>query len=327
MNTSETSFFANNLQVTYEPKLLEHAVKKLIYDQFAIKRGLAPNSSSKTLRFRRRCEADLNAVGAPKALTEGVAPTEDRDVSYENVDITLGQRGQISKTTDVLDALELLQVVKDTVSLMGDECALDADSLMRNQLSHPTTGLRRMYTGGAADFAALKAKTANEARMTPKDLLRAAAQLKTKKAPTINGVYVAVIPPAVEFDILNHPDWKEIVRYQNANKLFKGEIGDFGGIRLVRHDNPFREDAAEGTYDAAGEIFTVHVLGATAYGCADMAKLGGFKPKMIILDKPDKSDPLGQLIKMGWKSFWGSGVLNRNYGISLRCKSEFVEAV
>ncbi|MEN9631952.1 MAG: hypothetical protein RL077_356 [Verrucomicrobiota bacterium] len=326
MGTTSTTFAAY-LQKVYNPKLLETVKNILVLDQFALQKGLQPNSSSKQLSFRRRNEADLSAPGAPGALTEGVAPTIDRDVSYTEVVVTLAQRGAISKTTDVVTATELLEVVKDTVALLGEECALDADRIIATQLSDATTGLKKRYAGGATTFAGLVALTNNQGRLSPTDLIGAMTQLRAKKAPTIGGVYVAVLPPQVEYDILNHPDWKDIIKYQNADRMFKGEIGNFAGMRLVRHTNPFIEantGGTEGTYSASGAIFVVHVLGKDAYGICDMAKLGGFKPKVEILDQADKSDPLNQKTIIGWKSYWGSTVLNRDFGVNVRCKSEFV---
>jgi cell division protein FtsI (penicillin-binding protein 3) len=57
------------------------------YSVFARDGDLPRNIGSRTVRFFRREEADLTRPGAPIALTEGVAPTVSRDVTYQSVEV------------------------------------------------------------------------------------------------------------------------------------------------------------------------------------------------------------------------------------------------
>ena len=327
-NTSAS--LANTYRTYYEKQLLQHAVKKLEFAQYGKPGQLLPKSGGKVIRYFRRVEASLTGTGAPAALTEGTPPANSRDISYVPVDIPLGQRGQTSTTTDVADATGLLNFINDSISLLGEECALDADTIVRNQLHDLATGLQRRYAQGLADFAAVAAATDSAGRLTPRDVLAASKQLFINRAPKINGVYVCLVSPEVAYDILNNAEWREVIRQNYAEKYFKGEIGDLLGTRIVEHNNAFVEksDGAEGTYvdpEAGGNIFSTVVLGAEAFGVPDMKKLGGSpsKPTVIINNKPDKSDPLNQKTIVGWKSYWGSAVLNKKYGQIIRSRTEF----
>lgn len=324
-----SSQFAAQLQKQQEPKLLQHAVQALRLAEYGKKHSLKPNHNSKIVEFFRPAVADLTAAGAPVALTEGGQNLTDYDMSYTAVPITLQQRGQVARVSDIVNNVALLNFVKDTVARMGETAALDADSLCRDALAHQTTGLSKLYAQNVADWAALAALGATPAagKLVPKDILRARTRLEVNRAPMINGKYVMVVPPQVAHDILNNPEWREVIRHNDADKYFKGVIGEIFGVVIVVATNPFREavGGAEGTYASNGGIYTSFVLGAESFGVVDMASLGGspFKPQVVILDKPDKSDRLGQYISIGWKAYWGTGVLNPSFGVALRSLSEF----
>ena len=57
----------------------------------------------------------------------------------------------------------------------------------------------------------------------------------------------------------------------------------------------------------------------------DLKKLGGLpqRPQIIINDQPDKSDPLNQLVMVGWKAAYVAMILQPTWGIALRSKSRF----
>lgn len=318
------------LQKQQEPKLLEHAKHNLVLANYGKKHKLKPNQNNRTVTFYRRAAADLTAAGAPTTLTEGGQTLTDRDLTYTAVDVSLTQYGQTARVSDIMSHIALLDFVKDNVALMGEEAALKADSIIRDQLSHPTTGLAKIYAQKLANFNALVGATNAAGRLLPSDILRAVTILENNRAPMINGKYVFIVPPAVASDILNNAEWREVIRNNDAEKYFKGVIGELFNAIIVKHTNPFREANTvdtEGTYAAAGTIYSCYALGAEAFGIVDMDSLGGspFKPQIIILDKADKSDKLNQYINIGWKTYWGSAVLNATFGLTVRCKTEFAD--
>jgi len=330
-----STLVANTIQPLYSKKLLDHAVADVRLLEFAQQQELGANAGNTSVRFFRPPQADLAAAGAPAALTEGVAPTVYRDIAFTPIDIALGQIGQVSKVTDIANNVGLVRYLDTAITLMGEEFALDVDTRMRNQLVHQTTGLTKRYGQGLADFATLAAATTANGCIIPRDILDAKTRLAINRTPKIGGYYVAIAPPQVTRDMLNNAAWLSLVSAQNAAKVFKGEIGEYSGVKIIEATNPFTEDETEGTFDdvlaggavnTTGLIYSTIVTGKGAYGGVNMKKMGSSldKPTIIINDKADKSDPLNQFVLIGWKAYWASVVLNANWGVTLRTKSQFL---
>jgi N4-gp56 family major capsid protein len=330
-----TTAVSNTIQPHYSKKLLGRAVQMTRLAEFAQAESIEPGSGSTSVRFYRPPQADLTATGAPALLTEGTAPTNFRDIAYTPVDATLVQLGQVAKVTDIANTVGLVKYLDTTIDLFGDEYALDMDTRLRNILIHQTTGFTKRYAQGAATFAALAAASLANAAMVPRDLLDSMTALKLARTPMINGHYVAVVPPQGTRDILNNSEFREVVRQNYADKIFKGEIGDFYGLRITEGTNPFTEDETEGTiattFSAAGTnttglIYSTIVTGKGGYGTVDMKKLGGVakKPQIIVVDKPDSGNPLNQYTIVGWKAYWVGIMLNTAWGVTLRHKTQYV---
>lgn len=329
-----TSGVSNTIQSRYSKKLLERAIQLTRLQDFATQEALEPGVGATSIRFFRPPQADLTATGAPAALSEGVAPTDFRDIAYTPIDVSLSQRGQVAKVTDIANYVGLVKYLDTAIDLMGDEFALDIDTQIRNKLVHASTGFTKRYAQGAADFSALASATLANGALLPRDFLDAMTRLKINRAPMINGHYVAIVAPQASRDILNNSEFREVVRQNYADKIFKGEIGDYFGLRIVEGTNPFTEDETEGTlatsFSSAGSnttgfIYSAIVTGKGGYGTVDMKKLGGVakKPQVVVVNTPDSGNPLNQYTIVGWKAYWAATVLNTAWGVTLRHKTQF----
>jgi N4-gp56 family major capsid protein len=329
-----TSAVSNTIQPHYSKKLLGRAVQMTRLLDFAQLEAIEPGTGATSVRFYRPPQADLTATGAPAALTENTAPTDFRDISYTAVDVSLGQRGQVAKVSDIANTVGLVKYLDTTIDLFGDEFALDVDTIIRDKLVHASTGFTKRYAQGLANFAAISPATLANSVLIPRDFLDAMTRLKLNRAPMINGHYVAIVPPQGTRDIMNNSEFREVVRQNYADKIFKGEIGDYYGLRIIEGTNPFTEDETEGTlattFSAAdtnttGFVYSTIITGKGGYGAVDMKKLGGVskKPQIIVVDKPDSGNPLNQFVIVGWKAYWASVVLNTSWGITLRHKTQF----
>lgn len=330
----DTTAVSNTIQPYYNKKLLDHAVQETRLTEFAMQEELPPGIGATSVRFFRPPSADLSATGAPAALTEGTAPTNFRDISYTAIDVTLAQLGQVAKVTDIANTVGLVKYLDTAIQLMGEEFALDVDTRIRNILCHASTGLTKRYAQGNANFAALAGATLANGKVIPRDFLDSLTYLKKQRAPKINGCYVAIAPPEGTRDILNNSEFREVVRQNYADKIFKGEVGDFYGCRIIEGTNAFQEDETEGTYastfssagtNTTGLIYSTIITGKGAYGAVNMKKMGASlqKPQVIIVDKPDSGNPLGQYLIVGWKAYWAGVRLNQAWGIALRHKTEY----
>lgn len=331
-----TTLVANTIQPKYSKKLLEKAVQMTRLNEFAMREPLPANSGNNSIRFYRPEAANMAATGAPAALTEGTPPVNYRTITYTPIDVPLQQRGQVMRVSDITSNVGLLNYLDNGIDLMGEEFALDVEIIERNQLVHQTNGLSKRYAQGLANFAGLAAATLANGCIVPRDLLDGMTRLKLNRAPKIKGWYVAYVPPQVSRDIINSTEFRDVVKQNYAEKIFKGEIGEYNGCKIVEGTVPFSEDETEGTFsdtfnaagtNTTGLIYSSLILGAGAFGAVDLPKAGSSpdkKPSIIVNDKPDKADPLNQFITVGWKAYWGSAVLNANFGITLRTKSQFV---
>lgn len=332
-----TSAVSNTIQPHYSKKLLAHAVQMTSLMDYAVKESIEPGAGVTSVRFFRPPAADLTATGAPAALTEGTAPTNYRDIAYTPVDVALGQLGQVAKVTDIASTVGLVKYLDTAIELMGEEFALKVDTDIRNKLvdsASAGTGFTKRYAQGLANYAAISAASLANSVLIPRDFLDAMTALKLARAPKINGCYVAILPPQATRDILNNSEFREVVRYNDANRIFKGEIGDYYGLRLIEGTNPFKEDETEQTEatsfsgagtNTTGFVYSTIITGKNAYGVVDMKKLGGVakKPQIVVVDKADSGNPLNQFTMVGWKAYWAATVLNSAWGIVLRHKTQY----
>lgn len=332
LGTFNTSLVANTILPLYSKKLLAKAVQETRLIEFAQQEELPAGQGNTSMRFFRPPAADLTATGAPAALTEGVAPTNFRSTAYTAIDVALAQRGQVSRVTDVANNVGLVKYLDTVIELQGEEFALDIDTILRNQLVHQTTGLTKRYAQGLANYAAIAPATLANSCLVPRDFLDAMTMLKINRAPLVKGCYVAVVPPQGSRDIMNNVDFREVVRNNHADKIFKAEIGEYFGLKIVEGTNPFTEDETEGTFAATfsalntnttGFVFSTIITGKNSFGAVNMKKMGSslMKPQVVVVTNPDSANPLAQFIVVGWKAYWGSALLNPAWGVTLRHKS------
>jgi N4-gp56 family major capsid protein len=65
-------------------------------------------------------------------------------------------------------------------------------------------------------------------------------------------------------------------------------------------------------------VYPVFIFGRGAYGQVVLDNV-----KITLLTQADKSDPLNQLRVVGWKSFWGTIILNQQFFMRIECTSNF----
>ena len=324
MMTSSTTELAHQYQTYFSKKMLPRAKQALVLEQFAARSPFPKNAGSKTIRFFRKAAGAASNV---TALTEGVALATYREIDLDYVEATLVQYGEVAKISDVLSWTELFNTLNETIDTMGEDAALHADQIIRNEIvSGITAAGNKRYAQGLANFNALVAASASAGKMTIDDLLGAMTQLQIKRAPHKNGEYVAIVPPEIAYNIMLDTKFVNLSTYSDKSLIMNGEVGKWYGVRIVVTTVPFREaatDDTEGTYAASGPIYTSIVVGSDAFGSSIMAGGSPFSPKVMISDKADKADPLNQYLMAGWKSYWTAKTLNPLWAVTIRSKTTF----
>ena len=220
------------MKTFYDKTLIELAGPNLVFDQFAQKRPI-PQGSGKTIEFRK-----FNSL--PKALkpiTEGVTPTGS-SLTVVPVTATVDQYGDYVELTDMLEMTSVDPIVVEATKQLADQAGRTIDTVVRNQIIGGTNVnyCPLVAADGTETEVVSRYDLTPDAKLRVKDVFKAAAQLKTMNAPTIDGSYVAVIHPYVAYDLMQDAkgQWLDIQKYTDPKSILKGEIGTLGGVRFVQ---------------------------------------------------------------------------------------------
>jgi N4-gp56 family major capsid protein len=327
LQTTVSSGTSAQFQPYLNKKLLNYAKQKLVMDQFAKTMPYPKDAGATSMKFFRPRVGDRTNV---QTLSEGVPISTFTDNSRTSVTFTLNQYGQASKISDVMTYLALFNELDASVEGMGQDAALHLDYILTSATVPNVASGNKHYSGGAATFNALNALTAAQGAMAIVDLLWASTKLTKTRAPEAKGGgYVAIVPPDLTFDLKQDAKFVDSGKYGATKGLYTGEIGMWYGIRIVETTAPWTEagtDSTEGTFNTGGSggtIYSSMIVGQEAFGAPVVAGQSPFDPKIVINDKPDKSDPLNQFVTAGWKAHYAAGVLKSDWFVINRSKSTF----
>jgi N4-gp56 family major capsid protein len=318
--TTGTDNLDAQFQTYFSKELLEYITKSLQLVQFANKAPLPARAGAKDVKWFRYDEPSTS--GITTLSTEGGTSITERALTLEEVTATLVQYGQVISLTDILQLTELFNHMEQSVRITGQDAALHADSIVRDKLAANVTGKQERAASGLADWDAVEAAVASAAEVEFNDLLDCVTQLRKNNTSTIGGSYIAVAAPEVISDLMKTDKWVTAASYSNVDELYKGEAGKLWGTRIMSTTNAFRS-AAQYTYNSGGTVFSTFVFGANAFGVTDITSQSPFGPKVMIADGPDKGDPLNQLTKVSYKSYYAAAVLQPKYCVELYSKTLF----
>lgn len=335
------------LRAYFNKKLLPVIEENLVLAQFAQFAELPPNEGGKTMRFFKTRPADVTSI---EALSEGTAISTMSDIGIGHIDVTLSQYGQAAKVSDIRNAVDLWNIMSQSIETMGRDAALKLDTVLRDAiktgLANSDTQKHERFAGvtpsgdSSDDHTSLYNLTNAQGKITREAVLAMVTQLRVSKVPALKGGnYVCAIPAQVLNDLRQDDTWVKAATQVDSKNLYKWSIMTIDGVQFVEHTNPFRENATYGTHAANGVIYSLPFFGRGFVGACQLSKLGKAQsPQVIINDKADKTDPLNQYAIVGWKSYYGAAVLKvtgltdsagnaiddvPNGGI-LRCRSTFV---
>jgi len=318
--TTGTDNLDAQFQTYFSKELLEYIEKSLQMVQFAQKKPLPPRAGSKDVKWFRFDEP--STTGVTTLDTEGGTSITERALTLEEVTATLVQYGQVISLTDILQLTELFNHVEQAVRITGQDAALHADTIVRDKLAATASGKQERGANGLADHAAVIAAAAADSEVEFNDLLDCATQLRKNNTPTIGGSYIAVAAPEVISDLMKTDKWITAASYSNVDELYRGESGKLWGNRILSTTSPYRS-TTQYTYSSSGTAFSTFVFGANAYGVTDIASQSPYGPKVMIADGPDKGDPLNQLTKISYKSFYAAAVLQPKYYVEMYSQTMF----
>jgi len=295
------------MKTFYDMTLIDEASASLVHDQFGQKRPI-PQGGGKTIEFRRF--APLAKATTP--LTEGVTP-DGKSLTVSTVTATVSQYGDFITHSDVLELTALDNVILESARLLGKQAGVTMDTVVRNVLQ---SGTNVTYCPKVADDGTETEVTSRSAldetcQLTVKTVQKVVAKLRAQNAPTIEGKYIAIIHPYVAYDLMRDPEWLDIHKYGNTDKLYEGEIGEIAGVRFV-------QSTEAKIYE--GGVFGSLFFGDGAYGVTEITG-GGLQTIIKQKGSAGTADPLDQRSSVGWKGIKTAEILIPNYLVRVESKS------
>lgn len=228
MNYTGSAGMKPEVKTYYDKKMLMEVEPNLVHDQFATKRPL-PQNEGQSVSFRRW--DDLPKATA--ALTEGITPA-GQSLSVSEITAHVHQFGAWVQLTDKLEMTSIDKVGSQTQERMAKQAVKSLDAITREVVVGGTNVLYVPAREGDTETPTLLREditTKNKIKFA--DILDAVAVMRAHNVPTIGDSYVCIIHPFIERDLMDDPEWREWCKSQHAEKMFKGEIGEYGDCRFV----------------------------------------------------------------------------------------------
>lgn len=315
-NVTTAPALSAEMKTYYDKDLLDNAEPELVHRQFGQKRPL-PQNNGKTIEFRSYSQL-------PKALTpltEGVTPN-GRSLEVKDITATIAQYGDYVEISDLLDLTGYDRNILEANKLLGSQAGRTLDTITRNAISAGTNVMYQAKEDGTA--VATRGTLTADCLLTIDTVFEAAAILKAKNAPKIDGSYVAIIHPYVakDFMVANREagTWVDVNKYSNATQIFEGEIGKVAGVRFVESTEAKIWGAGKDGAPNGLAVFSTLVFGDGAYGVTDLGG-GGLQMFVKQLGSAGSADPLNQRATVGWKASTTSKILAEEFIVRIESTS------
>lgn len=304
-----------------ERQMLKHAGPVRILDKFGMLRPM-PKNKTQTVKFRR--PKVFTAATTP--LVEGVTPSATQ-FSYEDVEASLKQYGQIVEITDVIEDTHEDPVLNDATVQAGENIARTLEALDWGVLR---AGTNVFYANGAARNAVNTPISLGKARAVTRALkaqkamkitriLSASVNYGTK---AVEAAFVAVHHTDCEQDIRGLAGFTPVADYGSRMPINEYELGTCEDTRYIASPDLDPIADAGGAYGGSGtdmvstsgvnaDVYPILVLGKEAYGIVPLRGQGAVSPSIIRPNVKSKSDPLGQRGYVGWKTWHTAVILNQ----------------
>lgn len=297
-------------------EMLAHAEPILVLSKFGMAKPM-PKNKADTVKFRRPIPLAL----ATTPLTEGVPPTS-KAISYEDVTVVLSQYGDVVEITDVVQDLAEDPVLKDASMLCGEQAAETIETLMWGVLQG---GTNVYYANGGARNAVNTAISLNKQRAITRFLKANRAKKLTSMMSSsvkygteaIDAAFIAFCHTDCESDIRNMTGFVPTEKY-GSMKALPHEIGKVEDVRYII--SPVLSSiidaggAAGGTMVSDGgtnaDVYPIIYVSKDAYGHVALKGAEAMTPSVLNPGTPSKSDPLGQMGYVGWKTYHKAFIAN-----------------
>ncbi len=280
-------------------------------------------NQTKTVKWRRY--NSLARATAP--LAEGVPPTGQK-LTYTDVVATLEQFGDVVKLTDVVMDTHEDPVLQEAMDLCGEQAAETVEELRINILK---AGSNVYYSNAVTARASVDSPpTRGDFRRIYRQFRRDKARELTQIIPASAKISTEAIMPA--FFVLGHTDLDADIRsiagfipvkdYADSTKALPGEIGSIEQFRIILTAmfSPWTAAGTAGTTYLSGgvavssstacDVYPMLFIAKDAYGIVPLQGFNSIDIGVVNPGTKTKSDPLGQIGFVSWKTYQTAAILN-----------------
>lgn len=330
MANLNTTSLADTIFTNYERRLLPRALPRLVHARWAQEANW-----SKFGDYSLRRWESMSAVTSP--LGEGSTPAESSGPTITTITMEPSWYGAWVEMTDKVDMVGFDPILSEISSLLGEQCGLSMDTLVRNAL---ISGATADYSGGQSAYTTMDAPAHNIAY---KDIVQQVSLLMAANAlHAENGKFAVVIHPHTFATLVQDPVFVDLfIQETDAGAIRSGKMGSLMQCDIFISSNAY--ELADSGVNGTEDIYSALFIGDQAFATAgftglqarnvDMAGTDDYtmtgkpvKPVQIIV-KPMGSggteDPLNQRGTAGWKATLDVEVLQSTWIRNLYHTNEF----
>jgi N4-gp56 family major capsid protein len=303
---------------------LDYVHPRIILNKFGQTHKI-PKNKAQTIKMRRPVPFAVSTV----PIVEGVTPNP-HGITYEDVQVSLAQYGDLAGLTDVVQDLSEDPVLQHMVKLSGENAAAVIEQVTYGVVRGGTNviyanGANRAAVNTKVTLAKQRAATKFLARMKARkitEILSASPNIGTEP---VEAAYVAVCHTDLGPDIRDMPGFVHVSEYGNRKPLCDEELGSVDDVRYVLSEDlaPFINagGAAGGLVDSTGganaDVYPIIIFGKEAFGTTPLKGSEAARVYVHNPDQSDKADPIAQRGFVGWKAYFAALILNQAWLIRM----------
>jgi N4-gp56 family major capsid protein len=250
-------------------------------------------------------------------------------MTYEDVTVQIAQYGAVIAITDKVDDLAEDPVLKDAAMMAGEQAAETVEmitygaikagtNVFYDTIAHTSRATVNSKITIDRVRAVVRALRANRGKPVT-SMLSASPGYATK---AIEGGYIAFGHTDLEADIRALPGFTPVASYGSRQPLCPEELGSVESIRFILTPLMVPFQAAGAAVASTGmiadnatniDVYPMIFVAKEAYGLVPLKGANSITPSVLNPGTPSKSDPLGQVGFVGWKTYFAAKVLNENW--------------
>jgi len=222
-----TGTMSVGMKTYYDTEMLENARNKHYFAQFG-KKVTLPANHGMTIEWRK-----WNTLPLADVLKEAVIPTSKR-LGETAITGTIRELGMYVTISRRLQLHHIDDVILGATEELGASAGDTQDVAIRNALAE---GTNVVYADKIVDGEETEVNGRYEldqnCRLTPDMVNQVYTIMRKNNVPEIDGKYVGIIHPSVQYDLRSSDEWLEAHKYARPEEIYNGEIGELHNIRFI----------------------------------------------------------------------------------------------